>query len=131
VTRGQIAEEAGQILRILDQTITGAQPDPDLLCSILTPAAEQQLARAVRVADCPAATAALHERMRGVQTGRPTNAPLPGANQQPPPPSMVLEGCGRPWARAAGADLGKVDIELVDANQRTYLVSGFSACAAA
>jgi len=129
VTQGQIAEEAGQILRILDQTITGPQPDPDLLCSILAPSAEQQLVQAVQTADCAAATVALHERMRGVQTGRPSNVPLPGANQQPPPPSMVLDGCERPWARAAGAALGKVDIELVDANQRTYMVSGFSSCA--
>jgi hypothetical protein len=127
--QAQIAEEAGQILRILDQTITGSQPDPELLCSILAPDAEAQLAAAVRAADCPAATVALYDRLRGQEVGRPTNAPLPEANRQPPPATMVLDGCERPWGRAVGPQLGRVDIQLLNANQRTYIVSGFAPCA--
>lgn len=126
--QAQIAEEAGQILRILDQTITGPQPDPDLLCSILGPAAEAQLAAAAPAADCPAATAVLYERLRGQEFGRPTNAPVPEANRQPPPATLVLDGCERPWARAVGPQLGRVDIELLNASQRTYIVSGFAPC---
>jgi hypothetical protein len=129
--QGQIAEQAGQILRILDQTITGSQPDPDLLCDILSPPAEQQLSATVQAPDCHAATQVLYDRLRGTSTGRPTNAPLPGANQQPPPQTMVLDACQRPWAQATGPALGKVTIQLVSATQRSYLVSGFGACSAA
>jgi membrane protein YdbS with pleckstrin-like domain len=129
--QGQIAEQAGQILRILDQTITGPQADPDLLCSILAPPAEQQLSAAVGAPDCHAATSVLHDRLRGTDTGRPQNSIPPGANQQPPPQTMVLDACQRPWAEAAGPALGKVTIQLVNATQRSYLVSGFGACSAA
>jgi hypothetical protein len=128
--QGQIAEQAGQILRILDQTITGSQPDPGLLCDILAPAAEQQLATAVQAADCRAATQVLYDRLRGTDTGRPQNSIPPGANQQPPPQTMVLDACQRPWAKATGPALGKVTIQLVNATQKSYLVSGFGACSA-
>jgi len=105
--QGQIAEQAGQILRILDQTITGSQPDPDLLCDILAPTAEQQLSAAVPAADCHAATQVLYDRLRGTKTGIPQNSVPPGANQQPPPQTMVLDACQRPWAKAAGPGLAR------------------------
>jgi hypothetical protein len=128
--QGQIAEQAGQILRILDQTITGSQPDPDLLCNILAPPAEQQLSAAVQAPDCHAATQVLYDRLRGSKTGTPQNSVPPGANQQPPPQTMVLDACQRPWAKATGPALGKVTIQLVNATQRSYLVSGFGDCSA-
>ena len=130
IGQGQIAEEAGQILRILDQTITGSQPDPELLCTILASSAEEQLATAVRAPDCRSATTVLHERLRSAPPGRMTNSAPPGADAQPPPATMVLNGCQRMWGTAAGPGLGMVNIELVDATQRTYVVSGFSACSA-
>ncbi|MGH8917265.1 MAG: hypothetical protein ACRD0H_02835, partial [Actinomycetes bacterium] len=125
--RGQIAEEADRVLPILIQTVTGRVPDPELLCNLLNPAAEAQVVRAVGSDNCAAAAAILHSRLQNQprsQLKPPAGPPRTGPIQQ----SYVLDGCATAWASAAGNELGRVVVELVDPNQRTYAVTSFRDC---
>jgi hypothetical protein len=129
LSRAGIAEESGDIVPSLVLAITQSRPDPDLLCAVLTPPAEEQLARGVGAPDCPAAAALLHERRPAVTAADEEAMPRGADPKAPPPPSLVLDACATPWAEAAGAALGRIQVELVDPNQRTYLVTGFAPCA--
>lgn len=127
-SRAGIAEESGDIVPTLVLAITQSAPDPDLLCALLTPPAEEQLARGLGVPDCAAAAPALHQPQP--PTATPTTAGMPrGADpKQPPPAELTLDACATRWAEAAGAALGRVQVKLVDPNERTYLVTGFAPC---
>jgi hypothetical protein len=128
LSRAGIAEESGDIVPTLVLAVTQSAPDPDLLCALLTPPAEEQLARGIGVPDCAAAAPVLHQRRPAAAA--PTAGKPRGADpRQPPPAELVLDACATEWAVAAGAALGRVHAQLVDPNQRTYLVTGFAPCA--
>jgi hypothetical protein len=128
LSQAGIAEESGDIVPTLVLAITQSAPDPDLLCSLLNPAAEDQLARGLGVPDCRAAAPVLFQRR---PTVAPTDAGMPAAADPkgPPPAELVLDACATHWAEAAGPALGRVQVQLIDPNQRTYLVTGFAPCA--
>ncbi|WP_345606183.1 hypothetical protein [Pseudonocardia adelaidensis] len=128
LSRAGIAEESADIVPTLVLSITQSAPDPDLLCALLTPQAEEQLARGLSVPDCAAAASRLHQPRAA--TAPPTTAGMPrGADpKQPPPPELTLDACATFWAESAGTPLGKIQVKLVDPNQRTYLVTGFTPC---
>jgi hypothetical protein len=128
LSRAGIAEESGDIVPSLVLAVTQSRPDPDLLCAVLTPAAEEQLARGVGAPDCVTAAAVLHERRPPVSDAAEDAMPRGADPKLPPPPALVLDACDTPWAQAAGVALGRVQLELVDATQRTYLVTGFASC---
>ena len=129
LSRAGIAEESEDILEALILAISQSRPDPDLLCALMTPAAEQQLAAAAGSADCLQAAALLHGRYRPTA---PAASERPGPSvadrSQPPPATLVLDGCATAWATTAGPQVGRVHVDLVDPNQRTYLVTGFLPC---
>jgi hypothetical protein len=129
LSRAGIAEESGDIVPTLVLAITQSAPDPDLLCAVLTPAAEGQLADGVGAPDCAAAAVLLHQRRPAVTTSTDAGMPRGADPRQPPPGDLVLDACATHWTDAAGAALGRVHVELVDPNQRTYLVTGFAPCA--
>ena len=93
--------------------------------------AEKALADGVGAGSCSDAGLLLYERLHsGPTTGAvPSPTPRPtGTAAGPPARRLLLDGCGTPWAAAAGMSLGRVQIELLDAGQRTYKVTGFAAC---
>ncbi|MHA6620485.1 hypothetical protein [Pseudonocardia sp. DLS-67] len=128
LSRAGIAEESGDIVPTLVLAITQSAPDPDLLCALLTPPAEEQLARGLGVPDCAAAAPALHQPQPAAMALPTAGMPRGADPKQPPPAELTLDACATRWAEAAGAALGRVQVKLVDQNERTYLVTGFAPC---
>lgn len=128
LSRAGIAEESGDIVPTLVLAVTQSAPDPDLLCALLTPPAEEQLARGVGVPDCASAAPVLHQPRPAATASMNPGMPRGADPRQPPPAELVLDACATEWADAAGAALGRVQVQLVDPNQRTYLVTGFAPC---
>ncbi|WP_143517187.1 hypothetical protein [Pseudonocardia sp. MH-G8] len=128
LSRAGIAEESGDIVPTLVLAITQSGPDPDLLCAVLTPAAEEQLAQAAGAPDCAAAAVLLHQRGQTTAESRELGMPRGADPRLPAPAALVLDGCATAWAQTAGSEIGRVQAELVDPNQRTYLVTGFAPC---
>ncbi|MHA6623924.1 hypothetical protein ACU61A_00815 [Pseudonocardia sichuanensis] len=129
LSRAGIAEESGDIVPTLVLAITQSGPDPDLLCAVLTPAAEEQLAHAVGAPDCAGAAVLLHERGQATPMSSELGMPRGADPRLPPPPALVLDACATAWVEAASPAVGRVQVELVNPNQRTYLVNGFMPCA--
>jgi hypothetical protein len=126
---GQIAEEADRILPVMIQAINGSQPDPELLCNILTPDARQTLAKIAGVDACRSAVPVLYGRAAGqreVVTPARLGPKLDAA--QPAPATLVLDGCATPWVAAVGKAYGRPKLQLLSGTERTYVVAGFAAC---
>jgi hypothetical protein len=127
--RGSVAVKSHQVLPGLVEAISERVPDPELLCLLMAPSAEEQLSQAVGSENCAAAAVTLHTRYASAPRTTDDSSFPPGDDlNQPPPPNMILDGCHTAWADVAGPELGRVQVQLLDANLRTYTITGFLAC---
>lgn len=129
LTRSQIPEARTDILPALIQSVDSAVPDPQPLCRLAAPEAVTQLGHAFNVQDCPAAVSVMFQRRQAA--GVPDNAGTaswPKATPDPDEQRMTINACSTVWAQAAGTQLGRIHITMVNPADRLYAVSGFSAC---
>lgn len=119
-----VLDGAQRVLPTIETAV--AESDPAGLCRSATLQAQQQLEAATGTTSCDAAVIAAHARWLGAGAPPPR---IPDASDPTllSDPSYVLDGCARPWATAAGPQLGKVQVERQGPNNR-YVITAFVPC---
>jgi hypothetical protein len=101
-------------------------PDPQALCRLLDPQANQQLLQATAAPTCEAAVAVLHAKIPA-GTPEPDAPRATSSEAQPPGTVLTLNGCDSLWGTTVPT-LGEVDALRTEAVQESWRVAGFRPC---